>query len=111
MRLKMKKTCSNCKGKGRTVVSYKICETCHGTGVTGQVDVKKHLKGLSGSARERFQLDEDHEVPCSVCNGKGEVEVTEECPECQGKGELNLCTQCGRPITKGDYWKNARISS
>ena len=99
----MKKTCSNCKGKGRTVVSYKICETCHGTGVTGQVDVKKHLKGLSGSARERFQLDEDHEVPCSVCNGKGEVEVTEECPECQGKGELNLCTQCGRPITKGDY--------
>ena len=42
-------------------------------------------------------------MPCSVCNGKGEVEVTEECPECQGKGELNLCTQCGRPITKGDY--------
>lgn len=99
----MKKTCSQCKGKGRKVVSYKICEACHGTGVSGEVDIKGHLKGLSGGARERFQLDEEQEVPCSVCSGKGEVEVTEECPECEGKGEINLCIKCGKLIEKGDY--------
>ncbi len=104
----MRKTCSKCKGKGRTVVSYKICETCHGTGVTGQVDIKNHLKGLSEGARERFQLDEEQEVPCPACKGKGEVEVTEECIECKGKGEINLCTQCGRPIADGDYCDDCR---
>ncbi|MCC7551277.1 MAG: DHH family phosphoesterase [Methanobacterium sp.] len=99
----MKKTCSTCKGKGRKVISYKICETCHGTGVTGEVNVKNHLKGLSGGARERFELDEEQEIPCSACGGKGEVEVTEPCPDCQGKGEINLCSKCGRPIEHGDY--------
>ncbi|BDZ71629.1 DHH family phosphoesterase [Methanobacterium petrolearium] len=104
----MKKTCSHCKGKGRTVVSYKICEACHGTGVTGEVDIKNHLKGLPEGAKERFQLDEEQEVPCSVCHGKGEVEVTEECPECNGKGEVNLCSKCGRPIKSGDYCDECR---
>ncbi len=104
----MKKTCSHCKGKGRTVVSYKICEACHGTGVNDEVDIKNHLKGLPEGARERFQLDEEQEVPCSVCHGKGEVEVTEECPECKGKGELNLCSKCGRPIKSGDYCDDCR---
>lgn len=104
----MKKTCSHCKGRGRTVTSYKICENCHGTGVIAEVDIKNHLKGLSGGARERFELDEEQEVPCSVCNGKGEVEVTELCPECQGKGEFNLCSKCGRPIESGDYCDDCR---
>jgi RecJ-like exonuclease len=90
------------------VVSYKICEACHGTGVTDEVDIKNHLKGLPEGARERFQLDEEQEVPCSVCHGKGEVEVTEECPECKGKGELNLCSKCGRPIKSGDYCDDCR---
>ncbi|NYB53083.1 MAG: DHH family phosphoesterase [Methanobacteriaceae archaeon] len=104
----MKKTCSHCKGRGRTVSSYKICENCHGTGVTGEVNLKNHLKGLSGGARKRFELDEEQEVPCSVCNGKGEVEVTEICPECQGKGELIQCSKCGRPIESGDYCEDCR---
>ena len=99
----MKKTCSNCKGKGGIVVSYQICGSCHGSGVIDHVDVKEHLKGLSGGARKRFELDQDQEVPCSACRGKGEVEVTETCQECEGKGELNLCRKCGRVIDKGDY--------
>lgn len=99
----MKKTCQNCKGKGYSVVSYKICETCHGTGVKGEVDIKNHLKGLSEGARQRFELDHEQEVPCSACGGKGEIEVTEKCVECDGKGELNICSKCGRPISKGDY--------
>jgi archaea-specific RecJ-like exonuclease len=99
----MKKTCSNCKGKGSTVVSYQICGPCHGSGVKDQVDIKEHLKGLSGGARERFELDQEQEVPCSTCQGKGEVEVTETCQECGGAGELNLCHKCGRQIEKGDY--------
>jgi archaea-specific RecJ-like exonuclease len=99
----MKKTCSNCKGKGSTVVSYQICGSCHGSGVKDQVDVKEHLKGLSGGARERFELNHEQEVPCSTCDGKGEIEVTETCQECGGSGELNLCRKCGRIIEKGDY--------
>jgi len=99
----MKKTCSNCKGKGSTVVSYQICGYCHGSGVKDQVDIKEHLKGLSEGARERFELDQEQEVPCSTCQGKGEVEVTEPCQECGGEGELNLCRKCGRQIEKGDY--------
>jgi archaea-specific RecJ-like exonuclease len=104
----MKKTCSTCKGKGVTVVSYQICGSCHGSGVKDQVDVKEHLKGLSGGARERFELDQEQEVPCSTCQGKGEVEVTETCQECGGEGELNLCRKCGRRIEKGDYCDNCQ---
>jgi archaea-specific RecJ-like exonuclease len=104
----MKKTCSNCKGKGSTVVSYQICGSCHGSGVKDQVDVKEHLKGLSEGARERFELDQEQEVPCSTCQGKGEVEVTETCQECRGEGELNLCRNCGRRIEKGDYCEDCQ---
>jgi archaea-specific RecJ-like exonuclease len=104
----MKKTCSNCKGKGSIVVSYQICGSCHGSGVVDQVDVKDHLKGLSGGARERFELDQEQEIPCSACRGKGEVEVTETCQECGGKGDLNLCRKCGRRIEKGDYCEDCQ---
>jgi archaea-specific RecJ-like exonuclease len=104
----MKKTCSNCKGKGITVVSYQICGSCHGSGVKDQVDVKEHLKGLSEGARERFELDQEQEVPCSTCQGKGEVEVTETCQECRGEGELNQCRKCGRRIEKGDYCEDCQ---
>ncbi len=99
----MKRTCPECKGKGYQVLSYKICEDCHGTGVKSQLNVKDHVKGISSQARERFELDEDQEVPCSTCNGKGEIEVRETCTECSGEGEINQCRKCGKPIKSGDY--------
>ena len=99
----MKKTCLKCKGKGYQVISYKICENCHGTGVTNKLDLKDHIKGVSSQARERFELDEEQEVPCSVCKGKGEIEVRETCHECDGKGEINQCKKCGKLIESGDY--------
>ena len=99
----MKKTCLKCKGKGYQVISYKICENCHGTGVTSKLDLKNHIKGVSSQARERFELDEEQEVPCSVCKGKGEIEVRETCHECDGKGEINQCKKCGKLIESGDY--------
>ena len=99
----MKKTCLECKGKGYLVTSYQICEACHGTGVGDQVDLQDHVKGLPKGARERYQLDVDEEVPCSVCKGKGEVEVTQTCPSCDGQGELNYCQKCGKQIEKGDF--------
>jgi len=99
----MKRTCSECKGKGYQVLSYKICETCHGTGVKGQIDVKNHVKNISSQALKRFDLDEEQEVPCSVCDGKGEIEVHETCSVCEGQGELNQCKKCGKPLEKGDY--------
>lgn len=99
----MKKTCMKCRGKGYHVLSYKICEDCHGTGVKSQLNLKNHVKGVSSQARERFELDEDQEVPCSVCKGKGEIEVREACAECAGEGVINQCQKCGKPIKSGDY--------
>lgn len=99
----MIKKCLECKGNGYTVTSYKVCESCQGTGVKSEVDLKKHFKGVSSNAVKRFELDEEQEVPCSVCNGKGEVEVRETCTQCNGKGEYNVCKKCGKPVETGDY--------
>jgi RecJ-like exonuclease len=107
----MIKTCLECKGKGYKVISYKICEACHGSGVKDQVDVKKHVKGISKGAMERFDLDEEHEVPCGVCKGKGEIEVTEKCESCNGKGEINQCKKCGKKIETGDYCKDCEVKT
>jgi RecJ-like exonuclease len=85
------------------VTSYKICENCHGTGVKSQLNLKDHVKGVSSQARERFELDEEQEVPCSKCNGKGEIEVREKCTACDGKGEIKTCGKCGKTIDSGDY--------
>jgi RecJ-like exonuclease len=99
----MIKKCLECKGNGYTVTSSKVCESCDGTGVKSEVDLKKHFKGVSSNAVKRFELDEEQEVPCGVCNGKGEIEVTEKCEVCEGKGEMNLCKKCGKPVEHGDY--------
>lgn len=107
----MIKTCLKCKGKGYEVLSYKVCESCHGSGVKDQMDVKKHVKGISKGAMERFDLDEEHDVPCSVCKGKGEIEVTETCEKCNGKGEINLCKKCGKEIESGDYCKGCEVKN
>jgi len=94
----MIQSCSECKGKGYRVKSYKICSACHGTGYRSTEDIKDHFKGVSNSARQRFDLEESHEVPCEVCRGKGEVEVREQCPACGGKGEVNICPSCGKKL-------------
>jgi len=99
----MKKTCIECKGKGYHVLSYKICEKCHGTGVKSELNLKNHVKNISNQALKHFELDEEQEVPCSICNGRGEIEVKETCNECQGQGELNQCKKCGKTIKTGDY--------
>ena len=99
----MKKTCIECKGKGYNVLSYKICEKCHGTGVKSELNLKNHVKNISNQALKHFELDEEQEVPCSICNGRGEIEVKETCNECQGQGELNQCKKCCKTIKTGDY--------
>ena len=99
----MIKRCLECKGKGYKVTGYKTCKACNGTGVKSEVDLKNHFKGLSDKAVKHFQLDEEEEVPCDVCKGKGEVEIHETCPKCNGKGEVNVCLKCGKPIKSGDF--------
>lgn len=108
----MIKKCQECKGKGHLIISYKICEECHGTGVKSQMDIKNHVKGISAHAKQRFELDEEQEIPCNVCEGKGEIEVTEKCPECNGKGEINVCRKCGKAIeTPHDYCKDCEVKN
>ncbi len=92
-----------CKGKGYHVTSYKTCENCHGTGVKSELNLKNHVKNISNQALKHFELDEEQEVPCSKCNGRGEIEVKETCKECEGQGELNKCKKCGKTIKTGDY--------
>ncbi len=99
----MKKTCMECKGKGYHVTSYKTCDNCHGTGVKSELNLKNHVKNISNQAFKHFELDEEQEVPCSKCNGRGEIEVKETCKECEGQGELNKCKKCGKMIKTGDY--------
>ncbi len=99
----MKTTCIKCKGKGYHVLSYKICEKCHGTGIKSELILKNHVKNISNQALKHFELDKEQEVPCSICNGKGEIEVKETCNECHGQGELNKCKKCGKAIKTGDY--------
>ena len=98
MRNNMNKTCINCKGKGYEIKGYKECETCHGSGYASAEDVKSHFKGVSTNARQRFDLEEEHDVPCEVCKGKGEIELHEKCQTCEGKGEINVCSDCGKPL-------------
>lgn len=107
----MNKTCMECKGKGYKVISYKICENCHGSGFKSKLDVKNHVKGVSKSAMERFDLEEEHDIPCGVCKGKGEIEITEKCELCEGKGEINQCKKCGKKIESGDYCKNCEVKN
>lgn len=96
MRNNMNKTCIGCKGKGYEVTGHKECDACGGTGYASSEDVKSHFKGVSNNARQRFDLEEDHDVPCEVCKGKGEIELHESCPVCKGAGEINVCRECGK---------------
>ena len=91
----MKKTCIECKGKGYHVLSYKICENCHGTGVKSELNIKNHVNSISNQALKHFELDKEQAVHCSICSGRGEIEVKETCNVCQGQGELNQCKKCG----------------
>ena len=97
----MKTKCPKCKGIGSVVVDYKECEACGGTGYEDDVfDVGSHFKGVTSNARAKFDLDSDQDVPCEACNGKGQVEVYEDCPHCGGTGQVNVCRDCGKLISE-----------
>ena len=99
----MKVNCPKCNGLGSVVVDYKECSNCGGTGYEeDSFDVGNHFKGVNNKARAKFDLGADQDIPCEVCNGKGQVEVYEDCPYCNGTGQVNVCRDCGKPLTKGD---------
>lgn len=96
----MKTKCPKCNGIGSVVVDYKECDACGGTGYEDDVfDVGSHFKGINGKARDKFDLGGEEDIPCEVCNGKGQVEVFEECPHCHGTGHINVCRDCGKSIS------------
>ena len=95
----MKSKCPKCKGIGSVVVDYKECDACGGTGYEDDLfDVGSHFKGVNSKAKAKFDLGSDQDVPCEICNGKGQVEVFEECPNCNGTGEINVCRDCGKVL-------------
>jgi archaea-specific RecJ-like exonuclease len=108
----MIKTCKECKGSGNMIISYKICESCHGTGFKTRMDLRDHFKGVRDKAQKNYELEEEQEIPCNTCHGKGEIEVTETCLECNGKGERNLCGKCGRIIEDGtDFCPDCKVKN
>ncbi|MBU4535330.1 MAG: DHH family phosphoesterase [Euryarchaeota archaeon] len=100
----MNKACISCKGKGYKIKDHKTCDACNGTGLQETMDVKGHFKGVNTQARQKFDLDQDQDIPCDKCKGKGEIEITETCPSCEGKGEINVCRECGKVLNdSSDY--------
>lgn len=98
----MKKDCPKCNGSGSVIVDYKTCDACGGTGYEDDMyDVGSHFKGVSGKARDKFDLGSDTDIPCEVCNGKGQVPVYDKCTFCGGKGTINVCSKCGKQINEG----------
>ncbi|MBR2557346.1 MAG: DHH family phosphoesterase [Methanobrevibacter sp.] len=95
----MKKNCPKCNGLGSIVVDYKECSACGGTGYEDSFDVGNHFKGVNNKARAKFDLGTEQDIPCEVCNGKGQVEVYEDCPHCGGTGQINVCRDCGKSIS------------
>ena len=93
----MKTKCPKCNGIGSVVVDYKECEACGGTGFEDDVfDIGNHFKGVNSKAKAKFDLGGEEDIPCEACNGKGQVEVYEECPYCHGTGHINVCRDCGK---------------
>ena len=96
----MKTKCPKCKGIGSVVVDYKECDACGGTGLEDDLfDVGSHFKGVNSKAKAKFDLGGEEDIPCEVCNGKGQVEVYEECPYCHGTGQINVCRDCSKLIS------------
>ncbi|MBQ2832910.1 DHH family phosphoesterase [Methanobrevibacter sp.] len=99
----MKTKCPKCKGIGSVVVDYKECDACGGTGYEeDSFDVGSHFKGVTSKAKAKFDLGGDEDIPCEVCNGKGQVEVFDDCPHCGGTGQINVCRDCGKLIDDKD---------
>ena len=95
----MKTKCPKCKGRGSVVVDYKECDACGGTGYEDDAfDVGNHFKGVNNKAKAKFDLGGDEDIPCEACNGKGQVEVFDDCPHCHGTGQVNVCRDCGKLI-------------
>ena len=95
----MKTKCPKCNGLGSVVVDYKECDACGGTGYEDDAfDVGNHFKGVNSKARAKFDLGSDQDIPCEACNGKGQVEVYDDCPHCNGTGQVNVCRDCGALI-------------
>ena len=93
----MKTKCLKCKGIGSIVVDYKDCDECGGTGYEDDAfDIGNHFKGVNSNAKAKFDLGGEQDIPCEACNGKGQVEVYEECPDCHGTGQINVCRDCGK---------------
>ena len=97
----MKTKCPKCNGVGSIVVDYKECDACGGTGYEDDAfDIGNHFKGVNNKARDKFDLGGEEDIPCETCNGKGQVEVFEDCPHCNGTGEINVCRDCGKRISE-----------
>lgn len=106
----MKKDCPKCKGKGSIVIDYKDCNNCNGTGYVDSFEVENHFKGVNNNAKAKFDLGADQDIPCEICNGKGQIEVFEDCHYCKGTGQISVCKSCGKPIDpKFEYCRDCHM--
>ncbi|MDR2831113.1 MAG: DHH family phosphoesterase [Methanobrevibacter sp.] len=96
----MRSKCLKCNGKGSIVAKRKSCKACDGTGFENTFETKNHFKGINSSAKAKFDLESDSDIPCEVCNGTGKIDVHKKCEMCNGTGELNVCSRCGKSVNE-----------
>ena len=100
----MKKDCNKCQGTGSVITDYKECDSCGGTGYEDSIELGSHFKGVTSNAKAKFDLESEEDIPCEVCNGKGQIPVYGDCAFCEGTGKINVCPECNTPIdSKYDY--------
>ena len=102
----MKKDCIKCKGTGSITKDYKECNSCNGTGFEDYIELDDHFKGVNTNAKAKFDLETEQDIPCEVCNGKGQIPTNDECKFCNSTGKIDVCRKCGKNIdSKYDYCK------
>jgi RecJ-like exonuclease len=102
----LKKDCIKCKGTGSITKDYKECNSCNGTGFEDYIELDDHFKGVNTNAKAKFDLETEQDIPCEVCNGKGQIPTNDECKFCNSTGKIDVCRKCGKNIdSKYDYCK------
>lgn len=100
----MKENCKKCKGMGSVISDYKECDSCGGTGYADSIELGDHFKSTTSKAKTKFDLETEQDIPCEVCNGKGQIANYEDCKFCNASGQVDVCRECGKNIdSKDDY--------
>lgn len=97
--------CRRCSGRGKLRKTKSVprqvnCNYCSGRGYTGSGSNERRCNSCGGKGTTIKNFEEEYEVTCDGCAGKGEVRCSTchssgkvTCPVCSGSGEV-ICSNC-----------------